>query len=450
MGEAEFLAESGNYEEALRKLNEILDEDFDNAKALFIMGFVFIKMDRTGLAYQVLKRSSELAPNVAATWGNMGKCFLDMRKQQEAEACFRRQLKIEPESIMALNNLGLIHQQNSENGLAIEYFNKVLKIDPEHLDAKINKGFAKLALYQWEEGWKGYNLNIGKQEDRKERIYNEEPRWDGSNGKRVLVVGEQGIGDEISFASCIPDLIRDSQKVVIDCDKRLINTFKRSFPEATVYGTRYKPEAQDWHFEEDFEARVAVGALPMFYRNKDEDFPGKPFLKPDPEMCIQWKALLDSLGSKPKIGIAWTGGRPHTYRSRRSLTLDSLLPLFKFPAEWISLQYKDSEEIEVFNKKHGLNIRHWKHGSESYDYDQTLALISQLDLVISVTTTVVHAAGALGKECWCLVPEKVMWRYGVKGSKFHWADSVTLFRQKGKDWPVYELLGKLREKFDSR
>lgn len=450
MQEAEFLAENGNYEEALKRLNEILDEDFDNAKALFILGFVLIKMDKIGLAYQVLKRSSEIAPHVSATWGNMGKCFLDMRKQQEAEQCFRKQLKLEPNSIMALNNLGLINQQNSENGLALEYFNKVLKIEPGHLDASINSGFARLALYQWEEGWKNYNLNIGKLDDRKERIYNEEPRWDGSKMRKVLVYGEQGIGDEISFASCIPDLIKDSQKVVIDCDKRLEGVFKRSFPECNVYGTRYKPESQDWHFNEDFDSRVAVGALPQFYRNKDEDFPGKPYLIPNPEMNVQWRALLDSLGNKPKIGIAWTGGRPHTYRSRRSLSLESLLPLFKFDADWISLQYKDSEEIKPFCEKHGVKIHHWPWGVETYDYDQTISLISQLDLVISVTTTAVHAAGAIGKECWCLVPEKVMWRYGVKGSKFHWADSVTLFRQKGKDWPVYELLGKLKDKFASR
>lgn len=446
---AESLAESGDYEGAWRALNTILDDDFDNAKALFILGFVFIKMERVGLAYQVLKRSAEIAPHIAATWGNLGKCFLDTRKQQEAEQCFRRQLKLEPNSIMALNNLGLINQQNAEVGLALEYFKRVLKIDPDQIDARINTGFSNLALYKWKEGWEGYNLNIGKISDRKERLYGDEPRWDGSKGKKVLVYGEQGLGDEISFASCIPDLIRDSERVVIDCDKRLEGIFRRSF-NAPVYGDRYKDEPQEWYQKEDFDCRVAVGALPQFYRNSDESFPGKPFLVPDPQMCIQWKALLDSLGDRPKIGIAWTGGRPHTYRSRRSLTLDSLLPILKFDADFISLQYKDSEEIKPFCEKHNVRIHHWPWGVEAYDYDQTFALISQLDLVISVTTTVVHAAGALGKECWCLVPEKPMWRYGLSGSKFHWADSVTLFRQKGKDWPVYELLGKLRDKFDRR
>jgi tetratricopeptide (TPR) repeat protein len=312
MEQAESLAESGEYEEAWRVLNTILDDDFDNAKALFILGFVFIKMDRIGLAYQVLKRSAEIAPHIAATWGNLGKCFLDMRKQQEAEQCFRRQLKLDPDSIMALNNLGLINQQNAEVGLALEYFKRVLKIDPDQLDAKINTGFSSLALYKWKEGWEGYNLNIGQISDRKERHYGDEPRWDGSKGKKVLVYGEQGLGDEISFSSCIPDLIRDSKNVVFDCDKRLEGAYRRSFPTAKIYGTRYKEEPQDWYQKEDFDSRVAVGALPQFYRNSDEEFPGKPFLIPDPEMSIQWKALLDSLGSKPKIGIAWSGGRPHT------------------------------------------------------------------------------------------------------------------------------------------
>ena len=272
------------------------------------------------------------------------------------------------------------------------------------------------------------------------------------------------MGDEISFASCLPDLIRDSKEVVIECDRRLEGLFKRSFSGCYVIGSRYDQDP-DPSIPRDFDARVALGQLPEFYRNKTEDFPGVPYLTPHPSMRTQWRALLDSLGPEPKIGIAWTGGRRQTGRDRRSVTLETLLPILKYPAHWVSLQYQTSswerdkilamierpEEIEAFEERHGIPIHHWPWGTQSYDYDQTAALVAELDLVIAVTTAVVDLAGALGVECWTLVPSKPVWRHlgGRGGSDFPWAKSVTLYRQKGNEWPVHILAGKLKDKFDN-
>ncbi|HJS82171.1 MAG TPA: hypothetical protein VJ742_04975, partial [Nitrososphaera sp.] len=260
------------------------------------------------------------------------------------------------------------------------------------------------------------------------------------------VYGEQGIGDEISFASCIPDLIRDSKSVTIDCDGRLERLFARSFGVET-YGTRYKVTRPQWRNEKTFDAHVSMGQLSEFYRNKDSDFTGEPYLKPNPQMALQWRVLLDSLGSKPKIGITWTGGLPHTGQKKRSVSLDTYGPLFKsIDADWVSLQYKEID-VKSAEEKYGIKIHDWDWGTRVFDYDQTVALISQLDLVISVCTTVVHAAGGLGKECWCLVPHQNMWRYLRDGDWFPWAKSVTLYRQKGREWPIGILLGKLKDKW---
>jgi hypothetical protein len=167
-------------------------------------------------------------------------------------------------------------------------------------------------------------------------------------------------------------------------------------------------------------------------------------------MAMQWRVLLDSLGDKPKIGISWTGGLPHTGQRRRSVTLDTYGPLFKsFDADWVSLQYKEPE-VASAESKYGVKIHDWDWGTRVFDYDQTVALISQLDLVISVCTTVVHAAGGLGKECWCLVPAHPMWRYLREGEWFPWARSVKLYRQKGREWPTGILLGQLKDKFGDR
>src|SRR4029077_13556558 len=170
----------------------------------------------------------------------------------------------------------------------IEYCDKALALAPDMMDSMVNRGMSYLAFRRWEEGWDGYCRNLGQNKDRKERIYGEEPRWDGAKGLNLVCYGEQGIGDEITFASVIPDLIRDSRSTVIECDKRLEGLFARSFPECEVHGTRYK-DAKEWLNCTRFDARVAMGDLTNFYRKTTDSFPKTPYLKPSPEMRLQWR-----------------------------------------------------------------------------------------------------------------------------------------------------------------
>lgn len=395
-------------------------------------------------------RAGEISPGNAAIWHNVGKCFHERQKDREADEYFRKAIKVQPNFPNSLEGLALSSLNRAEFEEAITYANRALAEKHDALESKTNRGMAYLALKRWREGWRDYNENIGREKNRKEMTYGDEPRWDGTKGLNVICYGEQGLGDELSFASCLPELIRDCKSVTIETDGRIERLFQRSFPTTLVKGTRYKTEEHKraWTKGQKFDARVALGQLPEFYRNKDSDFHGRPYLIPRPDMAIQWKALLDAMGPKPKIGIAWTGGIPKTGQHRRTVTLDTFAPLFKgFDAEWISLQYKDLDGIPAAEEKYNVKIHDFDWGVRVWDYDQTVALISQLDLVISVCTTVVHAAGGLGKECWCLVPEVPMWRYLKSGSWFPWASSVSLHRQKGREWPTHLLLGKLKDKW---
>jgi tetratricopeptide (TPR) repeat protein len=403
--------------------------------------------DSYGLAYNMAKRAVELDPGNAAAWHNIGKCYHERQKDEEADRHFYKAIQVNPGFYNALEGLSLSSINRGEFEKAIAYSNRALAENHDALEARTNRAMAYLALKRWREGWRDYNANIGREKNRKEMVYGSEPRWDGTKGLNVACYGEQGIGDELSFASCLPDLIRDSKSVTIECDWRVERVLQRSFPTTRVCGTRYKDERK-WVKDFSCDARVAIGELPSFYRLKDSDFPGTPYLLPRPEMALQWKTLLDTLGDKPKIGLAWTGGIPRTGQHRRTMSLDTFAPLFRgFDAEWVSLQYKDVEDIPKAEEKYGIKIHDWDWGTRVKDYDQTIALISELDLVISVCTTVVHAAGGLGKECWCLVPEVPMWRYLQAGEWFPWASSVKLHRQKNKQWPIVPLLTKLKEKW---
>jgi len=216
-------------------------------------------------------------------------------------------------------------------------------------------------------------------------------------------------------------------KVIIECSAKLEGLLRRSFG-CPTYGTVLIKGGQRWPAEYPVDASVALGSLPGFYRNSDEAFPGTPYLVADPQRRIQWRALLDSLGDKPKVGLAWTGGIKRTGYSRRSLDLKDLMPILKQDATFVSLQYKDAPEVDELRAA-GVDIHHWPHGVQSQDYDDTAALVAELDLVITVATAVVNLAGGLGKPCWVLTPKAPLWRFGLTGNAMPWYKSVRLYRQ---------------------
>jgi len=390
-------------------------------------------------------------------WHNIGKCYHDIQDEKSAEEFFRKALKIKPNFENSLEGMSMVCLNKGEWGLSIDYANRALAENPELLDARVNRGMAYLALGRWKEGWRDYNANIGKEKNRAEIVYGQEPRWNGEKGLDVVAYGEQGLGDEIITASCLPDLIRDSKRVTIECDGRLERLFQRSFPTCEVHGTRYKKYAPVWRTKRPYEARVSFGKLCEIYRSEGE-FPGTPFLVPNPEMSLQWRELLKSLGNRPKIGISWKGGLPHTGRAHRSVTLDTFAPLFNFDATWVSLQYTnqhyevDECKRDIFNaeQKYGVKIHDWDWGNRVFDYDQTASLVSELDLVITITTSIVDLCVGLGKDCWVLVPRVPMWRFRDQGEDFAWGKTIKLFRQKGSEWPIHLLHGALKDRFGDR
>lgn len=431
------LAASGEPDEALREASKILDENPDEPRALFLAAYVFLEAERYGMAYNVLKRASEIVPFREEVWNNMGMACMKMGRIDEARKLLNKSLKLNPKNVSAMNNLALICVNEGKPSEAIEIANKSLAINPDQWDVKETKGYASLMLGKWEDGWDGYEAMVGHSKHRTRTPRKNVPYWDGSDVDTLLICGEQGIGDEISFASMLSDV---RPNVVLECDRRLEGLFKRSFPKMKVYGTRFDKPSVNW--DEDYQAYCLIGSLGWHYRISDASFTGEPYLVADPERKLQWRALLDSLGDKPKIGIAWSGGLPDTHGKRRSLTLESLLPILKQDATFISLQYKNPQkELDAFQEKHGIKIHHWSRAAEAVDYDETAALVAELDLVITVQTAVVHLAGALGTPCWAIVPNKPHWRYATH--KFLWAKSVEIFRQV-KDWPITDIANKLR------
>jgi hypothetical protein len=270
------------------------------------------------------------------------------------------------------------------------------------------------------------------------------PEWDGSSleGRRILVYHEQGLGDQIMFASCLYDLLARKCDCVFECSAKLERLFRRSFPKATVVVASQK--SSDISYLKDLPAcdyQVAAGSLPMFLRRRSEDFPRhQGYLTADNQRIDYWRQRLSALGRGRTIGLAWTGGAHHTNRARRSLQLEQLLPLMRTTGfEFVSPQYMDpTDEIRLLRERHGITVHHWREAID--DYDETAALVCALDLVVSVQTAIVHLAGSLGRPVWVLVPSTPEWRYLAEGDRMPWYPSVRLFRQlRGEGWaPVVD------------
>lgn len=444
---AEDLRLKGELDEALKIISDYLNDHYESVPALVMAGNIMADAKRFGLAQAIFKLCTKLRPESAMCWSNLGYCYQEGSDHTEGEACFLKAIQRNPNDAMALNNLSQLYVNTAQPLKAINCADKAIRLDPKLNDAPYNRGLAMLQLGNWEEGWQGYEKNLGKHKWRKERIYGIVPRWTGVNGLKIVAYGEQGIGDEISFASCIPDLMKENE-VIIECDSRLQGLFYRSFG-CKTYGTRYK-NGISWPLNEKIDASVAFGSLPKYFRKKDEDFPGTPYLVADPERRIMCRSLLDSLDTpgqprKKKIGISWSGGLKDTGSARRSVLLYDLMPILKQDAIFVSLQYRDAEEIVVLEENHGVKVHHWPWLVQSKDYDNTAALVAELDMVISVTQSVVHLAGALGIPAMVLVPKEPMWRYRLSGSDFLWAKCVKLFRQK-TEWvhAISEIATELR------
>lgn len=426
-------------DEALRLCNDVLNDDFDGIDgqmALFMSGYIMMEAERYGLAYNIYKRCAELSPNRSEIYSNMGMCAEEW-SPEEAIKCFQKAQKLDPDNGSAYANEGLMWLQMGNPNKCIRLSEKACEKDPDLISPIHNKGLAKIMLKQWSEGWTDYANTLGVKH-RERRDYGV-PDWDLKSPGRILLYGEQGVGDEIMFASCIPDLIRDGYDLILDTDSRLKNLFQRSFPQVKVYGTRFCNESPLVD-EEHYDYQCAIGQLPFRYRFQDDMFPGTPYLCPDYERVLQWKALFYTFSGR-KIGISWSGGLKNTGKSKRSFDLDDYGKLISLNDgdTFISLEYNhpDQEELDRYGVKH-----YQRATGKGQDIDDLAAIVANLDFVITACTTVVYVAGALGIPCFVLTPNCPGYRYHMDGSEFPWYKSVELIRQK-KNQPWKKVIDRL-------
>lgn len=361
---------------------------------------------------------------------NLGLTLRDQGTAAEALPVLERALALAPDYVEAMFNKALVLFDLNESRTAEELIERVLQLEPDFAEAHLQRAFMLLKRGDFAAGWLEYawRVRIPQLDHWQDYAY---PIWQGEalQGRRILVQAEQGLGDQIMFASCLPDILAQAQHTIIECDPRLAKLFARSFPSATVYRHRVEG-APDWSHESTPDFRTRLGDLPRMLRNRLADFPfHRGYLTAEASVVNEWRARLGQLGPGLKIGVSWRGGTPATGQAARSIPLDTLLPILTLPhAHFVSLQYGPVEaEIAAFHAKYGVQIH---AGAPSHaGMDGVAALIGSLDLVITVCTTVAHFCGALGKPAWVMVPAAPEWRYMQSGDRIPWYSELRLFRQ---------------------
>ena len=246
------------------------------------------------------------------------------------------------------------------------------------------------------------------------------------------------MGDEVMFASCIPDLIHlNPKQIILECDSRLAPLLARSFPQLSIRDRRKRKDI-DWLQEVgDIDFQIAIGSLPGFFRPQLSDFPpSRSFLISNTELRDKWRRRYDDLDPGMKIGISWTGGAKGSRKRAEAPTLEQLLPLLRLEACFINLQYGDhGQELRQLKESSGVDIHDWADADPLTDLDNQAAQIAELDLVISFNNATVQIAGSIGKKTWVLVSAPPRWMYMLDRNDSPWYPAVKLFRQTtAGDW----------------
>jgi tetratricopeptide (TPR) repeat protein len=438
----------GQMEEALRLLHAAAKADPGQHLNDFELGTTLVKLERFEEALPHFLRAVEKAPHFQPAVINMGAVLERLERIEEALPWCERALELNPNCHISHYNLGNVLRELGRFTEADRHFVRSIELCPDSAKAHWNRAYCHLVQGRFREGWEEYEWREAAGEVSIDRYT--QARWDGSplTGKTLLVHGEQGLGDEILFASCVPDVIRQAARVILVCDPRLRPLFQRSFPQAVVYGWQ---RLKDWTpapITEQVDWQIPSGSLPLYLRPTAESFPQRErYLVPDPQQVEHWRRRLVALGPGLAVGISWQAGGQPVERRKRSMSLAQWQRLCRVPGtKIISLQYGERhDELEAARRELGLTIHQFEDCDPLIDLDNFAALIAALDLVISVGNATVHLAGAVGAEAWTLLPLVPSWRWLSATEYSPWYSSVRLFRQprRGAWEPVLEQVTQL-------
>ena len=424
------LKAQGKIDLAIECFQKAIELQPANAPAYCNIAKAFHLQGKRTEAAEYYRKALHLKPDYVEAYYGMGNIFLDQDNLAEMTRWYQKALEFTPQDAEAFNNLGKIFQDQEKIMEAESCFQRALRIKPDFAEAHFNRAITLLLAGNYVEGWQEYESRFKM--DKWKNVYPyrlEKPRWNGASfaGKRLFVHCEQGSGDTLQFARYLQRVKALGGTVIFETTQPLINIFQ-NFPGVD----RLVEISSHQKSELEFDLYVPLLSLPEIFQTTLETIPAEvPYIFADPHKKETWQNRFNKCNFK--IGIVWAGGSMHIKDNFRSCRLNQFLPLTRIPGVQIYGLQKGpaSSQVEEFSNPISLD----NYGKEFEDFSDTAAMISALDLVVSVDTAVAHLAGAMGKPVWVLLPFHADWRWMLNREDSPWYPSMRLFRQnKTGDW----------------
>ncbi|WP_193170290.1 tetratricopeptide repeat protein [Nisaea nitritireducens] len=467
---ATHLLTAGKLEPARKLFMEILNENEDDVYAMHGIALIARDMGRLPVAAELMKKALALDPRNPMISSNLGTIYEAMKEYEEALTCYRNSLKWGIRDGAIHNNIGSVLSRLGRRTEALisfrkalkagvefpeamtnmatmlgdlgdykqagYYFRRALEIDPENAHAHHNLGVILLRQGLWEEAWFHCEWRMVATNKGVPWRKFSQPLWNGNpfQGARLMLYAEQGIGDEIRFASMIPEAVARGGEVVVECAPRLVSLFQRSFPQVRVVPAKYWPAEEG---VEPFDIACPFGTLGRLFRNSKESFPmHSGYLKPDPRLVSMFQERLREAGPGPYVGICWRSGLAGAYRDEHYSTIEDMRPVMNVDGvTYVNLQYDPKpEEFDIVKSEFGVDLVAWDDVDLKMELEKAAALTSCMDLVVSPGTSVAVMAGALGVETVEFRPFPIPDSY-FKNGRCPWFPSVRFFvKRQSEKW----------------
>lgn len=456
------LKDEGRKADAEAAYRRAIDIDPDHARAHYNLGLLLKDTQRAELASASLRRALVLSPDLVEAHVNLGIVLHDLGDLDGATAHARCAVRLAPDDPAAHNNLGAALRDSGDIDGAMQCYAQAMRLQPDLAEAQHNTGVAlertgrsdeALARYKqaqslrptfaeaelnaallmlmsgdFARGWEAYEARWHAVTP---RTFSQR-KWGGETGGRILVWGEQGLGDEILYAGMVPDLVARGHDITLETDPRLVPLFARSFAGVEVVARSEPPHAATQ--AGDIQWQVPLAGLGRWLRPNAASFPRRRgYLRADAQRSALFRTDLEVGAPKLIVGVSWVSANARIGR-QKSVSLASWAGILKTKGvRFVDLQYGETQaERDTARTDLGVEIEHLDALDLRADIDGVAALAQACDLVISVSNTTAHLAAALGVPTWVLVPATAgnLW-YWMRGTDHTpWYPSVSVFRQK--------------------
>ena len=454
----------GKYEESIDICKDVLKLNHD-VNFLNILGLNYLGQNKYSESEKIFKKALNIDKKNSSILNSLGRMYHEKRDSKNAEHYLLKAYKLNNNSFEIINNLAGFYREEGEYSKSIDLYLIALKINPKNPaimgnlakayfdinhfdlskkyclealnfnknDSNIQKILSLIYLRQqdYKNGWKYFDGRLNLSDFTQKNSYLNNIRYklirkDKINKKsKILVLKEQGVGDEILYGTMYKDILEYCERVTIECDPRLKKIFCKSFAKYSKSFVDFGSISSNKQLLEKYDIVIYAGSLGKFFRNDLNDFNDGNYLIPKKELLKEFREKLNSFNEKVNIGISWRSFN-NRYSNEKSLSLNDFNLIFETKnCNFINLQYGDvSKEIEIFNKKFQKNFLSIKNMDLMNDFDRLASVLKNLDLFITVSNSTAHLAGSLGVKTLLIRPSN--------HAKFHY------WNQPGNSTPWYK------------